>query len=162
MLWCFTAERKHIVTNNLMQHSKHLRAFALGSLSRMLTAQICSLNEIPAWLSKLHGPENDFPESAHGCRMSKGMRWMDSNIKHGNPLFIGVGQAILVLVVACIAADGNFGVLGHQCHRVRGGPYSSDWKVQPAIIHRALVPTDTIDVARHWRFAHADCLTVLH
>ena len=57
MLWCFTAERKHIVANILMQHSKHLRAFALGSLSRMLTAQICSLSEILAWLSKLHGPE---------------------------------------------------------------------------------------------------------
>ncbi len=80
----------------------------------MLTAQICSLNEFPAWLSKLNVPENDFPEFAHGCRMSKGMRWMDSDIKHGNPVFIGVGQAILVLVVACIAVDGNFGVLGHH------------------------------------------------
>jgi hypothetical protein len=162
MLWCFTAERKHIVAKNLMQHSKNMRAFAFGTVARMLTAQICSLNEIPAWLSKLHVPEKDFPEFAHGCRMSKGMRWMDSNIKHGNPLFIGVGQQILVLVVACIAVDGNFGVLGHQCHRVRGGPYSSDWKLQPAIIHRALMSTETIDVARHWRFVHADCLTVLH
>ena len=61
MLWCFTAERKHIVAKNLMQPSINLRAFACGSLARMLTAQICSLTEGPAWLSKLHVPESDFP-----------------------------------------------------------------------------------------------------
>ncbi len=101
----------------------------------MLTAQICSLNEIPAWLSKLHGPENDFPEFAHGCRMSKGMRWMDSDIKHGNPLFIGVGQTILVSVVACIAVVGvlgqdaiEFGVgLTHPIGRCSQLSFTAHW-----------------------------------
>ena len=49
--------------------------------------------------------------------------------------------------------------LGHQCLEVRGGT----WAVQPPIGQRLLMPTDAIQVARHWRFsADRSRLTVLH
>ena len=165
VLWCFTAERKHIIAKAVMQHhTRTIRTFAFGAVARMLTAQIGSLIDNPGWLSKLHEPTLDFPEFARGCRMSKGMRWMGCVVTCGQPLFVGPGHAILVVVVACVAVDGSFGILGHECLRARGADaYSSDWTLQPVIVHRGLVPADTIAVARHWRFTQADgMLTVLH
>ena len=94
--------------------------------------------------------------------MSKGMRWMDCVVGHGNPLFFGNGHAILVLVVACVAVDGRFGVLGHSCLRLRGDAYTSEWAAQPAIVCRWLVSTDAIRVAPHWRVTDVGRLTVLH
>ena len=163
LLWCFTAERKHILAKSLMQHNRSLRAFALGAVARMLTAQIGCLTDNPGWVTSLHDPAWDFDDLGPGARMSKGMRWMDCKVVCGNPLFVGHGHAFLILVVACVAVDGRFGVLGHQCLEVRGGTYSSEWAVQSPIGQRFLVPTDAIQVARHWRFsADRSRLFVLH
>lgn len=164
LLWCFTVERKHIVAKSLMQHNRSLRAFARGAVSRMLMAQIGCLNDNPGWVTRLDDPAWDFDDLGPGARMSRGMRFMDCKVVCGNPLFVGHGHAFLILVVACVAVDGRFGVLGHQCLRVRGGdPYSSEWAVQPPIGQRLLVPADAIQVARHWRFAaDRSRLTVLH
>jgi hypothetical protein len=162
LLWCFTAERKHIVAKALMSQSKKMQAFALGAVSRMLMAQITSLDDNPGWVSRLKAPECDFDDLAHGCRMSKGMRWLGCVVSHGDPLFVGRGHAVLLLVVACVTVDGSFGVLAHQCRQILGCVYSSEWAVQPAIVHRKLVPTDVIRVARHWRFTDASRLTVLY
>ena len=161
LLWCFTTERKHIIAKALMSHLKSLRAFALGTVSRMLTAQIGILNDTPGWQSRLKLPEYDFADLAPGCRMSSAMTWLGCAVSHGNPLFVGRGHAVLLLVVACVTLDGSFGVLAHPCRQLRGGVYSSELAVHPAIDHRKLVSTDVIRVARHWRF-RGDRLTVLH
>ena len=129
----------------------------------MLTAQIGCLTDNPGWVTSLHDPAWGFDDLGPGARMSKGMRWMDCKVVCGNPLFVGHGHAFLILVVACVAVDGRFGVLGHQCLEVRGGTYSSEWAVQPPIGQRLLMPTDATQVARHWRFsADRSRLTVLH
>jgi len=162
ILWCFTAERKHITAKAVMQHSKGMRAFAFGAVARMLTAQISRLeDDNPAWLSSLRTPDIEIPELGSDCRLSRSMVWIGCSVRHGNPLFVGRGQAVLILVVACVAGGGRFGVLGHACLRVRGDAYSSEWTAQPAIVQHWLVPTDAIRVARHWRFIDADRLSVL-
>lgn len=164
LLWCFTLERKHIVAKSVMQHSRSLRSFAFGAVARMLMAQIgCLTADNPAWVTRLNDPAWDFDELGPGARMSRGMRFMDCKVVCGNPMFVGHGHTFLILVVACVAVDGRFGVLGHQCLRVEGDPYSSEWAVQPPIGQRLLVQTDAIQVARHWRFvADRSRLTVLH
>ena len=161
LLWCFTTERKHIIAKALMSHLKSLRAFALGTVSRMLTAQIGILSDAPGWQSKLKPPEFDFDELALGCRMSKAMTWLGCAVSHGNPVFVGRDHAVLLLVVACVVVGEAFGVLAHPCRQLRGGVYSSEWAVQSTIVHRKLISTDVIRVARHWRFT-CDSLTVLH
>ena len=162
LLWCFTAERKHITAKAVMEHSKGMRAFAFGAVARMLTAQISRLeDDIPAWLSTLRTPVIEIPELGSDCRMSRSMVWIGCAVRHGNPLFVGHGRAVLILVVACVAGGGRFGVLGHACLRVRGDAFSSEWTAQPAIVQHWLVPTDAIQVARHWRFIDADRLSVL-
>ena len=129
----------------------------------MLVAQISCLTEKEAWVSKLHCPAYDFDDLAPGARMSKSMRWMDCEVESGSPLFIGHGHALLILVVACVAVDDRFGVLGHQCLRVRCGQYSSEWAVQAPICQRFLTQTDVIEIARHWRFsADRSRVTALH
>ena len=132
----------------------------------MLTAQIRCLQD-PGWLSKLHSSHYDFPElaraaQASSCRISNSMRWMQTEIREGYPLFFGFGREVLVLLVACVTVDGHFGVLAHPCDRVRGDPFSSDWNVHPATFHRALAPTERVEVARNWRLPKALCLTALH
>ena len=163
LLWCFTHERKHIVAKSVMQHNRSVRGFARGAVSRMLMAQIGCLNDKPGWQQRLDDPAWDFDDLGPGARMSRGMRFMDCAVACGNPLFIGHGHAFLILVVACVTIDSNFGVLGHECLLIKGGPYSSEWAVQPSIGKRLLVPTDFLQVARHWRFvADQSRLTVLH
>ena len=126
-------------------------------------AQVGCLSDDPGWVSRLDDPARDFDDLGPVARMSRGMRFMDCKVVCGNPLFVGGGHAFLILVVACIAVDGRFGVLGHQCLRVGGDPYSSEWAVQPAIGQRLLAPADAMQVARHWRFtADRSRLTVLH
>ena len=90
------------------------------------------------------------------------MRWNQTLIRHGSPLFVGPDRSVLVLVVACLVVDGTFGVVGHRCTRVRGDVITSDWTVLAEIDHHALVSTDYVEVARGWRRPHGDCLTVLH
>ena len=163
LLWCFTAERKHIVAKSVMQHNTSLQGFSHGAVSRMLVAQTSCLTENEAWVSKLHCPAYAFDDLAPGAHMSKSMRWMDCEVKSGNPLFIGHGHSLLILVVACVAVDDRFGVLGHQCLQVRGGHYSSEWAVQAPICQRFLTPTEAIEIARHWRFsADRSRVTALH
>ena len=162
LLWCFTMERKHIVAKSVMQHNRSLRAFARGAVSRMLMAQIGCLTDKPAWVTRLKDPAWDSDDLGPDARMSRGMQFMNCEVVCGNPMFVGHGHAFLILVVACVAVDGRFGVLGHQCLRVQGGPYSSEWAVQPPIGQRLLVQTDAIQVARHWRYADRSRLTVLH
>ena len=129
----------------------------------MLVAQTSCLTENEAWVSKLHCPAYAFDDLAPGARMSKSMRWMDCEVKSGNPLFIGHGHALLILVVACVAVDDRFGVLGHQCLQVRGGHYSSELAVQTHICQRFLTPTEAIEIARHWRLsADRSRVTALH
>ena len=125
-------------------------------------SQITTLDNEPGWVSSLKAPECDFDDLAHGCRMSKGMRWLGCVVSHGDPLFVGRGHAVLLLVVACVTVDGSFGVLAHQCRQILGSAYSSEWAVQPAVVCRTLVSTDIIRVARHWRFTDASRLTVLY
>jgi hypothetical protein len=166
LLWCFTTERKHIIAKAVMAHCRTMTAFGLGSVSRMFTSQIACLSQA-AWLSRLHLPQFDFPEFATAakascCRISRSMRWMQTEIRHGYPLYVGLDRSILVLVVACIIVDGCVGVVGNRCNRVRGDAISSDWKVHAEIDHHALVSTDYVEVARAWRKPHGDCLTVLH
>ena len=166
LLWCFTAERKHIIAKSVMVNARRMTSFQLGSVSRMLASQVACLNK-PGWLSKLHPPEHDFPEfatavNASCCRIGRSMRWMQTEIRHGYPLFVGPDRSVLVLVVACLVADGVFGVVGHRCTRVRGDAIASDWTVLAEIDHHALVSTDYVEVARGWRQPHRDCLTVLH
>ena len=162
VLWCFTAERKHIIAKALMQHNRSLRAFAFGAVARMLMAQVSCLTDAPGWVSKLHDPVWEFNELAPGARMSRSMRMMSCTIRCGNPLFIN-GHAFLILVVGCFAVGGRFGVVGNQCVAVRSDPYASEWDVQPAIGQRYLEPADVLQVARHWRFsACRNRLTVLH
>ena len=163
LLWCFTHERKHIVAKSVMQHNRSMRSFARGAVSRMLMAQIGCLIDKPGWEPRLDDPAWDFDDLGPGARMSRGMRFMDCTVACGNPLFIGYGHAFLILVVACVAIDSNFGVLGHECLLIKSGPYSSEWAVQPPIGQRLLMPTDAIQVASHWCFvADRSRLTVLH
>ena len=49
LLWCFTAERKHIVAKAAMAHNKNLRSFAYGTVARMLVSQIGALLKTPPW-----------------------------------------------------------------------------------------------------------------
>ena len=79
-----------------MQHNRSVRAFALGAVSRMLTAQIGCLTDNPGWVTSLHDPAWDFDDLGPGARMSKGMRWMDCKVVCGNPLFVGHGHAFLI------------------------------------------------------------------
>ena len=126
-------------------------------------AQISCLTDNPGWVTRLHVPVWDFDDIGPGARMSKGMRFMNCEVVCGNPMFVGHGHAFLILVVACVVVGGRFGVLGHQCLRIQGDPYSSEWAVQPPIGQRLLVRTDAIQVARHWRFAaDRSRLIVLH
>ena len=163
LLWCFTAERKHIVVKAVMQHNRSLQGFSKGAVTRLLIAQISSLTEKQAWVSKLHCPTHAFDDLAPGARMSKSMRWMECEVASGNPLFIGPGHMLLILVVACVAVDCQFCILGHECLKVRGGHYSSEWTVQAPICQRFLTPTDVIVIARHWRFSDdRSRLTTLH
>ena len=163
LLWCFTAERKHIVAKEVMTDSKKRRNFALGTVARMLSAQISSLLDHAPWRPRLNHPSWDFEELAPGARMSRGMRLDGCVVVCGNPLFIGRDHAFLILVVACIAVGDRFGVLGHQCVAVGRDAYSSEWTVLPAIGQRFLEPADAKRVAGHWRFsACRSRLTVLH
>ena len=166
LFWCFTAERKHILAKSVMDNSKKMTSFQLGSVSRMFASQVACLKK-PGWLSKLHPLEQDFPEfatavNASCCRIGRSMRWNETDTHHGYPLFVGPGRSVLVLVVACLVADGNFGIVGHRCIRVRGDVIASDWTVLAEIDHHGLVSTDCVEVARGWRRPHGDCLTVLH
>ena len=140
-----------------------MRSFAFGAVARMLTAQISALLDAPPWLPQLHHPTCDFDEVAPGARMSRGMRLKGCTVVCGNPMFINRGHAFLIWVVACVAVDGRFGVLGHQCVAVGRDTYSSEWDVQPAIGQRFLEPADAVQVGHHWRFsACRNRLTVLH
>ena len=87
---------------------------------------------------------------------------MQTEIRHGYPIYVGIERSILVLVVACIIVDGCFGAIGDRCNRVRGDAISSDRKLRADIDRHALVPTDYVGVAQAWRMPHGDCLTVLH
>ena len=166
LLWCFTAERKHIIAKSVMANCKKMTSFQIGSVSRMLASQVACLNK-PGWLSKSNPPEHDFPEfatavNASCCRIGRSMRWKQTLIRHGSPLFVGPDRSVLVLVVACLVVDGTFGVVGHRCTRVRGDVITSDWTVLAEIDHHALMSTGYVEVARGWRRPHGDCLTVLH
>ena len=161
LLWCFTAERKHIVTKSVMQHNKCRRGFSFGAVARMLTAQISCLDEAP-WLSRLDNAAHECPELGHSCRLSRGMTWMGTHVRHGNPLFVGRGHVTLVLVVACVAVGDRFGIMVRPCVQVGAAVYSSEWSVQNVIVRRDLVPTDVLNAAQNWRYASFDRLVVLH
>ena len=119
----------------------------------MLVAQIISLRDSPGWLTKLHDPSCEFEALGRGARLSRGMRWMSCEIVCGNPVFVGDGSQVLILVVACFAVDGRFGVIGHQCSQAQCGPFSSEWLVQPSIGKRLLEESEGIRSARNWRFS---------
>lgn len=160
LLWCFTAERKHIVAKNAMGNSKSLRAFALGTVSRMLLAQIGVLEDNPSWVSRLRPPEIPCDELGLGCVMGNGMRWKGCNAQCG-PLFIGRGNANLVWVDACITLDGSFGIVGHPCVHILHDTYAATWAVSGDIVRKWLVHTDVIRMAKHWRFTSDPYLVVL-
>ena len=164
LLWCFTAERKHIIAKSCMANNKSLRAFAYGTVARMLMSQVGALLlESPPWHSRLLDPTLDFDELAPGARMSRGMRLHGCKVACGNPVFLDCDRTFLILVVACVAVGYRFGILGNQCVVARRDAYSSEWDVQPAIGHRFLEPAGVLHVARHWCFsACRNRLTVLH
>lgn len=163
LLWCFTAERKHIIAKAVMAHNRSLRSFAYGTIARMLVSQIGALLETPPWHSRLRDPTCDLDEFAPGARMSKAMRLHGGTVASGNPVFLNRDRTFLILVVACVAVGDRFGILGHQCVVARCDAYSSEWDVQPAIGHRFLDPAGVLHVARQWRFsACRNRLTVLH
>ena len=163
LLWCFTAERKHIIAKAVMAHSQNLRAFAYGAVARMLMSQIDALLDTPPWHSRLLDPAWDFDELAPGARMSRAMQLHGCRVACGTPVFLDRDRTFLILVVACVAVGDRFGILGHQCVAARRDAYSSEWDVQPAIGHRFLEPAGVLEVARHWRFsACRNRLTALH
>ena len=90
------------------------------------------------------------------------MRWVQTEIRHGYPIYVGIECSMLVLAVACIIVDGCSGVIGNRYNRVRGDAVSSDCKAHAYIDHHALVPTGHVEVARAWRRPDRDCLPVLH
>ena len=163
LLWCFTAERKHIIAKAAMTHSQSLRSFAYGTVARMLVCQVGALLETPPWHSRLLDPAWDFDELAPGARMSRAMQLHGCRVACGNPVFLNSDRTFLILVVACVAVGDRFGILGHQCVAARRDAYSSEWDVQPAIGHRFLELAGVLHVARHWRFsACRNRLTALH
>ena len=151
LLWCFTAERKHIGAKSVMQFNTKQTAFAIGAVSRMLCSQIATLSRNSHWILRLHNSAA-CEELGPGARIGTSMRYNDCDIARGNLLFIGYGRAVLMLVVACVEVDDRFCVLGHQCLQGQTCPYSSQWAVQAPICQHFLMPPDAIAVARSWRF----------
>ena len=148
LLWCFTAERKHILAKAVMEHNKSLQDFGFGAVSRMLMAQVgCLLAVTPHWESSLLGETLDFYELGDGARLSKRMRWEGVAVSTGDPVFLRAGFDFLILVTACFAVGGGFGILGHRCVGIQGDLYRSEWSVTPSIGRRELVPSDVLHIA---------------
>ena len=91
------------------------------------------------------------------------MRWEGVVVSTGDPVFLRAGFDFLILVTACFAVGGGFGILGHRCVGIQGDLYRSEWSVTPSIGRRELVPSDVLHVARLWRFSgDRSRLAVLH
>lgn len=165
LLWCFVVERKHIMVKKQFENDKRQRKFETSALSRIQVDQMRQLAK-PGWLSSL-GAATDFPElqaslGAASCRISKTMRWHETDVRSGYAVFIGADLANLVLVVCCVAAASDFALLVQQCDRRRGDAHSSYWIVAPDIKYKALARGDQLRVAQFWRYASCGSLMVLH
>ena len=165
-LWCFMLERKNIASKTCMTHNRARDNFETGMYSRMLAESFRQL-ERPSWAGHhFDSTEHDCPELAVAlgvarCRLGLRLRWQDTAIRAGQPLFVKDDKTLLLVVACCISADDILGLLVHECHLIHADALTSRWAPSARIQHRPLMPGQRLLTPPFWRHQHSQCLICL-
>ncbi len=165
-LSCWPLERKNIKAKESLQNNKAKVGIEQGGLARMINSQLRMLSD-PGWASRLLKPIKECPDlaialGASSVTIASAMHYRGVTVRRGCASFLGQGMDTLVIVIACISADGMFGIIFRKCHQLCKSNFKSTWRVLPGVECQMVDVANALFLPACERYESADSIVVLH